>query len=109
MTRYTSGNPVLPIKRISVQKAKQRWLGELPALWKCPTPFPKRRLEEKHALAAQMSSATYPFYLGATNDNLEGLLEVAPDNVCGIKVFQGSSTGNVVGDVAETLEEIFAE
>jgi dihydroorotase len=66
-------------------------------------------LEEKYARAAETSLANYSFYLGATNDNLAELLKVDPDNVCGIKVFQGSSTGNMLVDNPETLEKIFSE
>lgn len=64
-------------------------------------------LEEKYKLAAQKSLANYSFYMGATNDNLEELLQVDPSNVCGIKVFQGSSTGNMLVDNPETLDNIF--
>jgi dihydroorotase len=66
-------------------------------------------LEEKYQIAADRSLANYSFYLGATNDNLEELLKVDPENVCGIKVFQGSSTGNMLVDNQETLEKIFSE
>ncbi|WP_143962434.1 dihydroorotase [Litoribacter populi] len=64
-------------------------------------------LEEKYKIASDTSLANYSFYLGATNDNLEELLKVDPQNVCGIKVFQGSSTGNMLVDNLETLEKIF--
>ncbi|MBT0810974.1 dihydroorotase [Litoribacter ruber] len=64
-------------------------------------------LEEKYKIASQTSLANYSFYLGATNDNLDELLKVDPQNVCGIKVFQGSSTGNMLVDNLETLEKIF--
>ena len=64
-------------------------------------------LEEKYEIASRDSLANYSFYLGATNDNLDELLKVDPLNVCGIKVFQGSSTGNMLVDNLETLEKIF--
>jgi dihydroorotase len=64
-------------------------------------------LEEKYDIASRDSLANYSFYMGATNDNLEELLKVDPINVCGIKVFQGSSTGNMLVDNLETLEKIF--
>ncbi|WP_209329649.1 dihydroorotase [Lunatimonas salinarum] len=66
-------------------------------------------LEEKYKLAAEKSLANYSFYMGATNDNLDELLKVDPKNVCGIKVFQGSSTGNMLVDNPVTLENIFRE
>lgn len=66
-------------------------------------------LEEKYKIGAEKSLANYSFYLGATNDNIEEILKVDPENVCGIKVFQGSSTGNMLVDNPESLERIFAE
>src|SRR5690606_33640819 len=57
-------------------------------------------LEDMHALAPQKSLANYSFFLGATNDNLDVLHNGDPDNVCGIKVFQGSATGHMLVDNA---------
>jgi dihydroorotase len=64
-------------------------------------------LEDKYHRAAEVSLANYSFYFGATNDNLDEILKVNPENVCGVKVFQGSSTGNMLVDNPEVLEEIF--
>jgi dihydroorotase len=66
-------------------------------------------LEDKYNIAAAKSLANYSFYLGATNDNIEEVLKVDPENVCGVKVFQGSSTGNMLVDNLQSLERIFAE
>ncbi len=66
-------------------------------------------LEEKYARAKEVSLANYSFFFGATNDNLKEILKVDPKNVCGIKVFQGSSTGNMLVDNLEVLEGIFKE
>lgn len=66
-------------------------------------------LEEKFALGAQKSLANYSFYLGATNDNLKEITRMDPKNVCGIKIFMGSSTGNMLVDQQKALEGIFAE
>ena len=66
-------------------------------------------LEEKYKIGAEKSLANYSFYFGATNDNIEEILKVDPENVCGLKVFQGSSTGNMLVDNPESLERIFAE
>ncbi|MDF2156932.1 dihydroorotase [Algoriphagus sp. CAU 1675] len=66
-------------------------------------------LEEKYKRASQVSLANYSFFFGATNDNLEEILKVNPENVCGVKVFQGSSTGNMLVDNPEVLEGIFRE
>ncbi len=66
------------------------------------------RLEEKYAIAARSSLANYSFYMGATNDNLEAVLRTDSRRVCGIKVFMGSSTGNMLVDDTNTLERLFA-
>ncbi|UJP67035.1 dihydroorotase [Mongoliitalea daihaiensis] len=66
-------------------------------------------LEDKFAIAKEKSLANYSFFFGATNDNIEEILKVDPQNVCGIKVFQGSSTGNMLVDNQESLERIFKE
>lgn len=64
-------------------------------------------LEEKYKRASEVSLANYSFFFGATNDNLEEILKVDPSNVCGVKVFQGSSTGNMLVDNPHVLEKIF--
>jgi dihydroorotase len=64
-------------------------------------------LEEKHRIARENSLANYSFYLGATNDNLNEIVKVDPKVVCGVKVFMGSSTGNMLVDNPESLEQIF--
>ncbi|GAB2624508.1 dihydroorotase [Belliella aquatica] len=66
-------------------------------------------LEDKYKIASEKSLANYSFYLGATNDNIDEILKVDPENVCGIKVFQGSSTGNMLVDNQESLKRIFSE
>jgi len=66
-------------------------------------------LEEKYKIGAEKSLANYSFYMGATNDNLDELLKVNPVEVCGVKVFMGSSTGNMLVDNIKTLTGIFAE
>ena len=60
-------------------------------------------LEEKYSIAAQRSLANYSFYLGATNTNIETIKSVDAANVCGVKVFQGSSTGNMLVDNPDSL------
>jgi len=65
-------------------------------------------LEEKFAIAAEKSMINYSFYLGATNSNLDELKAIDPRNVCGVKLFMGSSTGNMLVDHFQTLEKIFA-
>ncbi len=66
-------------------------------------------LEQKYSKASEVSLANYSFFFGATNDNLEEILKVDSKNVCGVKVFQGSSTGNMLVDNPVVLEKIFEE
>jgi dihydroorotase len=66
-------------------------------------------LEAKFEIAAQKSMANYSFYLGATNDNIDELKKADPKKVCGIKVFMGASTGNMLVDNMRSLQRIFAE
>lgn len=66
-------------------------------------------LEKKYLLGAEKSLANYSFYMGATNDNVKEVLKVNPTNVCGVKVFMGSSTGNMLVDNKETLNNLFRE
>src|SRR5690606_12333368 len=105
--------PGLTHKADIYTESKAAVAGGITSFMEMPNTLPQtttlQLLEEKYALAAQKSLANYSFYLGATNDNLDELLKVDPDNVCGIKVFQGSSTGNMLVDNPETLEKIFAE
>ena len=66
-------------------------------------------LAEKRNRAQGRSHANFAFYLGATNDNIEEIKRVALGDACGIKVFMGASTGNMLVDDPATLERIFAE
>lgn len=66
-------------------------------------------LEQKYELGERFSLTNYSFYIGATNDNLSELLKTNPKTVCGIKVFMGSSTGNMLVDDPTVLEGIFKE
>ena len=66
-------------------------------------------LEWKYKRAAEVSPANYSFYIGATNDNFETLKQVDFSQVCGVKVFMGSSTGNMLVDNESSLRRIFAE
>ena len=65
-------------------------------------------LEEKYSTAARDSYANYSFYIGATNDNIGELRRADPGRICGIKVFMGSSTGNMLVDSQQALEAIFS-
>ena len=72
-----------------------------------PNAVTQEILEEKYQIAADTSFANYSFMMGATNDNLEEVLKTNPKNVAGIKIFLGSSTGNMLVDNEEVLEKIF--
>lgn len=74
-----------------------------------PNVFTIDLLEEKYKRASEVSLANYSFFMGASNDNLEEVLKTNPKNVCGIKVFMGSSTGNMLVDKRETLEGLFSK
>lgn len=74
-----------------------------------PQTTTRQLLEEKFALAAQKSVANYSFYIGATNDNLRETAGIDPGKVCGIKLFMGSSTGNMLVDNGRALEDLFRE
>jgi dihydroorotase len=64
-------------------------------------------LEEKYRIAKKSSFANYSFYLGGTNNNLAEIINADPSSICGIKLFMGSSTGNMLVDNDESLEAIF--
>jgi dihydroorotase len=73
-----------------------------------PNAVTQELLEQKYQIAAQSSYANYSFMMGATNDNLEEVLKTNPKNVAGIKIFLGSSTGNMLVDDEAVLEKIFS-
>jgi dihydroorotase len=74
-----------------------------------PNTLTRQLLEDKYEIAARNSLANYSFYMGASNNNLDEVLRTDTENVCGIKVFMGSSTGNMLVDNPTTLENIFAK
>jgi dihydroorotase len=74
-----------------------------------PNTLTQKLLQEKYDRAAQVSLANFSFFMGAGNDNLEEVLRTDPKTVCGVKIFMGSSTGNMLVDNEETLEGIFSQ
>lgn len=72
-----------------------------------PQSITHKNLEQKYQLAAEKSLANYSFYLGATNNNISEIEKTDPANVCGIKVFMGASTGNMLVDNQDSLNKIF--
>ena len=74
-----------------------------------PNTLTQELLEEKYKRASEVSLANYSFFMGASNDNVDEALKTNPKNVCGVKVFMGSSTGNMLVDNRQTLETIFSK
>jgi dihydroorotase len=87
--------------------------GGITSFMEMPNTIPQtitiQELKKKFDIAAEKSFVNYSFYLGATNDNLGEIKKVDPKNTCGIKIFMGSSTGNMLVDNIKSLEGIFAE
>jgi len=74
-----------------------------------PNTLTQELLQDKYDIGEKTSLANYSFYMGASNDNIEEVLKTDPKTVCGVKVFMGSSTGNMLVDNKETLEELFSK
>ncbi len=74
-----------------------------------PNALTQELLQDKYDIAAKSSLANYSFFMGASNDNIEEVLKTNPENVCGVKVFMGSSTGNMLVDNEKTLNNIFSQ
>lgn len=74
-----------------------------------PQALNQELLEDKYQIGANNSLANYSFFMGASNDNIEEVLKTNKSNVCGVKVFMGSSTGNMLVDNEETLTNIFSK
>ena len=73
-----------------------------------PNALTQELLEDKYQIAAKSSIANYSFFMGASNDNIEEVLKTDGKSVCGVKIFMGSSTGNMLVDSEKTLEDLFA-
>jgi len=74
-----------------------------------PNTLTQELLEDKYKIAARNSLANYSFFMGASNNNLDEVLRTDPKSVCGVKVFMGSSTGNMLVDNDESLSQLFSE
>ncbi|GAB3778621.1 dihydroorotase [Spirosoma horti] len=74
-----------------------------------PNALTQDLLAQKYAIAANTSLANYSFFMGASNDNLDEVLRTNINDVCGIKVFMGSSTGNMLVDNEKVLDQLFRE
>ncbi len=73
-----------------------------------PPTFTQELLEQKYQIASQTSLANYSFFMGAANDNLDEVMKTDISKVCGLKIFMGSSTGNLLVDDPKTLELYFS-
>ncbi len=74
-----------------------------------PNALTQALLEDKYQIAKQTAFANYSFFMGASNDNLDEVLKTDGKNVCGVKIFMGSSTGNMLVDNTAVLDRLFAE
>lgn len=103
--------PGLTHKAEIYTEAKAAVAGGITSFMEMPNTIPnaltQELLEDKYQIAKQKSLANYSFFMGASNDNLEEVLKTDPKNVCGVKIFMGSSTGNMLVDEDEVLEGIF--
>ena len=73
-----------------------------------PNTLTQELLEDKYKIASAQSIANYSFYMGASNENVEEVLKTNERTVCGVKIFMGSSTGNMLVDNEETLDNLFS-
>jgi dihydroorotase len=105
--------PGLTTKGSIATESKAAVMGGITSYMEMPNTKPaaitRSSLEDKYHLAAGKSFANYSFYMGATNDNLDEIRAMNPETVCGVKVFMGASTGNMLVDEAKTLEGIFRD
>lgn len=74
-----------------------------------PNALTQELLEDKYRTASESSIANYSFFMGASNENIDEVLKTNEKNVCGIKVFMGSSTGNMLVDNETTLDNLFSK
>ncbi|MCT1524910.1 dihydroorotase [Sphingobacterium hotanense] len=74
-----------------------------------PNTLTQKLLQDKYDIAQDSSLSNYSFFMGAANDNLDEVLKTNPRDVCGIKIFMGSSTGNMLVDNEQSLEAIFSQ
>ncbi|MCX6920196.1 MAG: dihydroorotase [Verrucomicrobia bacterium] len=103
--------PGLTHKACIASEARAAVAGGVTSFMEMPNTSPPattlEELEKKYAIGAATSTANYSFFFGATNTNLDSVKRVDARKVCGVKVFMGSSTGDMLVDAAATLEGIF--
>ncbi len=105
--------PGFPAKAEIYTEAKAAVAGGVTTFMDQPNTKPQtltqELLEEKYQIAQQKSLANFSFFMGASNDNIDEVKKTNPKKVCGIKMFMGSSTGNMLVDNEAVLEKVFAE
>ena len=105
--------PGLTHKGDIASESKAAIAGGVTSFMEMPNTLPQTtnsaELNKKIDTALVSSSANFSFYLGATNNNINEIRKIDPSKICGVKVFMGSSTGNMLVDNIETLEAIFSE
>jgi dihydroorotase len=103
--------PGLTHKATIASEARAAVAGGVTSFMEMPNTVPnaltQELLSDKYHIAHENSLANYSFFMGAANDNLEEVLKTNKNNVCGIKIFMGSSTGNMLVDNTKTLETLF--
>jgi len=103
--------PGLTHKAEIYTEAKAAVAGGITTYMEMPNTIPntltQELLEEKYQLGRMKSLANYSFYMGASNSNSEEVAQTNPKEVCGVKIFMGASTGNMLVDQEESLEQIF--
>lgn len=103
--------PGLTHKASIFSEARTAVAGGVTSFMEMPNTIPNALtqdlLQQKYDIGARSSLANYSFYMGASNDNIGEVLRTDPKSVCGVKVFMGSSTGNMLVDNQKTLEKIF--
>lgn len=104
-------DPGLTHKADLVSESRAAIAGGVTSFMDMPNSIPntltQELLEEKYQMAAGKSLANFSFYMGVSNDNIKEVVKTNPENVCGIKVFLGASTGNMLVDQKDVLEELF--
>lgn len=104
--------PGFPNKGTIASESRAAIAGGITSFMEMPNVNPQTTnldaLEDKYQRAAQSSLANYSFYLGATNDNIEQIKRLSPNQACGVKIFMGASTGNMLVNNPDALNNIFA-
>jgi dihydroorotase len=103
--------PGLTHKATIYSESRAAVAGGITSFMEMPNTVPSavtiEKLEEKYAVAEKTSLANYSFYLGTTNSNIEEIKRINPLEICGVKIFMGSSTGDMLVDDPKALEAVF--